>query len=517
MIANPSALQKGLPKTTQSLCPECRKVIPATIFEQDGKVMMEKECPDHGKVVDVYWSDKDMYLRAERFAYDGTGVENPAIPNATVCPNECGLCQLHLTHTCLAMVDLTNRCNLKCPICFANANAAGYVYEPSFDEIVRMMQMMRDERPVPTTTVQFSGGEPTIYPKFIEVIAKAKEMGFPQIMVATNGIKFAKDPEFLKAAVQAGMNTIYLQFDGLRDDIYKASRGVPLLDTKLKVVENVQKMERPPSIVLVPTVVKNINDDQVGEILKYALKNRDVIRGINFQPVAFTGRIDQEERSQHRYTLPDLVKDLETQTEGQITREDFYPVPSVVPISTLIAALQEQSKVTFTAHPHCGLATYLFVKDENNVVPLTRFVEVEPLFKELYELSVKAERSKVKFPSKVKALNILKKHIIKEKVPDGLSTTKFLQMMGTMFSDSSKESVAKFSWSMMFIGGMHFQDNYNYDVERVKRCAIHYSTPDGRIIPFCAYNGGPNYRTEIEKKFSIPIAEWRKKHGEEYT
>lgn len=517
MLVKPSSLPRGLPKTTQSLCPDCLNIIPARIFEQDGKVMMEKECPDHGKVVDVYWSDKDMYLRAERFAYDGIGIENPAIPNATVCPNECGLCQLHLTHTCLTMLDLTNRCNLKCPICFANANAAGYVYEPSFDEIVKMLQMMRDERPVPSPAVQFSGGEPTIYPKFIEVIAKAKEMGFPQIMAATNGIKFAKDPEFLKAAVQAGMNTIYLQFDGLRDDIYKASRGVPLLDTKLKVVENVRKIERPPSIVLVPTVVKNINDDQVGEIVKFALKNVDVVRGINFQPVAFTGRIDQEERSKHRYTLPDLVKDLEIQTAGQITRDDFYPVPAVAPISTVISALLEQSKVTLTAHPHCGMATYVFVKDENNVVPLTRFVEVEPLFKELYELSVKAEKSKVKFPSKIKALNILKKHMIKEKVPDGLSTTKFLQMMDTMFDDSSKESVAKFSWSMMFIGGMHFLDNYNYDIERVKRCAIHYSTPDGRIIPFCAYNGGPTYRTEIEKKFSVPIAEWRKKHGEEYT
>jgi hypothetical protein len=144
-------------------------------------------------------------------------------------------------------------------------------------------------------------------------------------------------------------------------------------------------------------------------------------------------------------------------------------------------------------------------------------VEVEPLFKELYELSVKAEKSTVKLPSKVKALNLLKKHIIKEKVPDGLSTTKFLQMMSTVFSDTSKQGLAKFSWNMMFIGGMHFQDSYNYDVERVKRCAIHYSTPDGRIIPFCAYNGGPTYRTEIEKKFSVPIAEWRKKHGEEFT
>jgi hypothetical protein len=517
VMAKPSVLSKGLPKKTQSLCPECRSIVQATIFEQDGKVMMEKECPEHGNIVDIYWSDVDLFLKAENFAYDGIGVENPLIPNATVCPFECGLCQLHLTHTCLANVDLTNRCNLRCPICFANANAAGYVYEPSYEEIVKMLQMLRDERPVPTPAVQFSGGEPTIYPKIVEVLAKAKEMGFAQIQVATNGIRFARDPEFLKAAARAGMNTIYLQFDGLREDIYMAARGVPLLETKMKVIENTRSMERPPSIVLVPTVVKSINDDQVGEIFKFALKNIDVVRGINFQPVAFTGRIDHEERSRQRYTLADLVKDLEKQTNGQITRDDFYPVPSVVPISTLASALLEQSKVTFTTHPHCGLATYLFVKDENNVVPLTRFVEVEPLFKEFYELSKKADGAKIKFPSKVKTLSILKKHIIEEKVPDGLSATKFLQMIGGVMGDSSKEGLAKFSWKMMFIGGMHFQDNYNYDVERVKRCAIHYTTPDGRIIPFCAYNGGPTFRTEVEKKFSVPIAEWRKKHGEEYT
>jgi len=126
MIAKESALPKGLPKMTESLCPECKRIIPATIFESEGQVLMEKECPEHGKITDIYWSDVDMYLKAERFAFDGVGVTNPAIPNATVCPNECGLCQLHLSHTSLANVDLTNRCNLKCPICFANANQAGY-------------------------------------------------------------------------------------------------------------------------------------------------------------------------------------------------------------------------------------------------------------------------------------------------------------------------------------------------------------------------------------------------------
>jgi len=516
MIAKESGLQKGLPKKTGSLCPECKKIIIASLYERDGKVMIEKSCPEHGTTTDVYWSDVEMYLKAENFAYDGIGVENPAIPNAKVCPNECGLCQLHLSHTALANVDLTNRCNLKCPICFANANAAGYVYEPSYEQVVKMLTMLREERPVPTPAVQFSGGEPTIYPRFADVIKKAKELGFSQIQAASNGIRFAKEPEFLREAVDAGLNTIYLQFDGLTDDIYMASRGAPLVETKKKVIENVRKLQKKPSIVLVPTIVKGINDDQVGEIFRFAVENIDVIRGINYQPVAFTGRIDQDERAKQRYTLPDLVKDLEKQT-GKVTKADFYPVPSVVPVSTLISALLGESKVTFTTHPHCGLATYLFVQDQDHIIPLTRFVDVEPLFKELYALSLKADKAKVKFPQKVKAFNILKKYIDKDKAPEGLDLVKFLQMMNTVLGDSSKKSLSEFSWNMMFVGGMHFQDGYNYDIERVKRCAIHYTTPDNRIIPFCAYNGGPTYRTEIEKKFSVPLEEWRKTRGAEYT
>jgi uncharacterized radical SAM superfamily Fe-S cluster-containing enzyme len=159
----------------------------------------------------------------------------------------------------------------------------------------------------------------------------------------------------------------------------------------------------------------------------------------------------------------------------------------------------------------------MFVQDVDHVIPLTRFVDVEPLFAELYELSKKAEKSKVKFPAKVKALNILKKYIHKEKAPEGLDLIKFLRMMETMFGDTTKEGLAQFSWRMLFVGGMHFQDAYNYDIERVKRCVIHYAVPDGRIIPFCAYNGGPTYREEIERKFSIPIDEWRRTKGSEYT
>ncbi len=516
MIAKESVLPKGLPKKTESLCPECKSIIPATIYESEGRVLMEKECPVHGKVTDVYWSDAALYLKAEGFAYDGVGVLDPLIKGAKVCPNECGLCDLHLSHTSLANLDLTNRCNLKCPICFANANAAGYVYEPSYEEVVSMLENLRNQKPVPTPAVQFSGGEPTIYPRFLDVIRKAKELGFAQIQIATNGIRIAQDEEFLRKAAEAGLNTIYLQFDGLREDIYVTTRGRSLLDVKMKVIENLRKMERRPSVVLVPTIVKGVNDDQVGPILRFAIENSDVIRGVNYQPVAFTGRISKEEREKGRYTLTDLVHDLEEQT-SYVNRDDWYPVPTVVPISTLVSSLLDQPKVTFTSHPHCGLASYLFIQDADNVIPLTRFVEVEPLFKELYALSEKAEKAKVKFPSKVKALNILKKHISKEKAPEGLNLIKFLRMMETVFSDETKSGLAEFSWRMMFVGGMHFQDDYNYDIERVKRCVIHYATPDGRIIPFCAYNGGPTYREEVERKFSVPIEEWRKTRGTEFT
>jgi hypothetical protein len=144
-------------------------------------------------------------------------------------------------------------------------------------------------------------------------------------------------------------------------------------------------------------------------------------------------------------------------------------------------------------------------------------VDVEGLFKELYEISIKAEKAKIKFPLKIKTLNALKRHLDESKMPEGLTTTSFLKLLQSVLGDDSKQSLAKFSWGMMYVGGMHFQDGYNYDIERVKRCSIHYATPDNRIIPFCAYNGGPLYREEVEKKFAIPIEEWKKTKGHEYV
>src|SRR5437667_94429 len=430
MVVMPSKLQKGLPRRTGSLCPECLKVIPATLYIGDGALKMKKTCKEHGEFDEVCWSDAEMYLRAENWAFDGVGLENPQIVDAKVCPYECGLCNLHYSATSLCNIDLTNRCNLKCPICF--------------------------------------------------------------------------------------LNTIYLQFDGLREENYIKARGRPLLDVKLKVIERVRERKGrnvpTPAICFVPTMVNSFNDDQAGEILNYAIKNRDVVKGVNFQPVSLTGRIPEEDRRKLRYTLSDLAYDLEEQT-GYLTRDDWYPVPFVSPISELVSVLTDTAKPSFTSHPACGLASYLFLESGKDPVPITRFIDVEGLMEDLWLLAQDTKDKKIKFTSKLKALQLLKRHFKPEEAPEGMGLSKMLKILNRMFTKGDKAGAAEFSWSTMYVGGMHFQDNYNYDIERVKRCVIHYATPDGKVIPFCAYNTGPNFREEIEKKFAVPIEEWRGRHA----
>ena len=146
-------------------------------------------------------------------------------------------------------------------------------------------------------------------------------------------------------------------------------------------------------------------------------------------------------------------------------------------------------------------------------MPITRFVDVEGLMEDMWKLAQETKDKKIKFTSKIKALNLLRKHFKEESAPEGMGLTKFLKILNAMFTKGDKSGVAEFSWSTMYVGGMHFQDNYNYDIERVKRCVIHYATPDGKVIPFCAYNTGPNFREEVEKKFAVPIEEWRKRHA----
>ena len=513
------AIEKGLPKKTRSVCPECGKILDATLFDEGGKVYMDKTCPEHGRFCDVYWSDTKLFLRAEEFAHDGIGLRNPMDKNLKAGEN------VHvfvdgervdmLTCSAIANVDLTNRCNMNCPICFANANQQGYVYEPDYETIVKMLDALRAEEPIKCTAVQFSGGEPTVHPDFVRIIKAAKERNFAQVQAATNGIEFAKKYDLLKEASLAGMNTIYLSFDGLTDDVYLQARDRKMFKVKLDVIENCRRLRKEtgscPSIVLVPTIVKGMNDHQIGGMAQFAFDNADVIRGINYQPVAFTGRMTKEEISKGRFTLPDLAKAFEEQTSFA-TMDDWYPVPVVAPISDFASIILKQNKVTFTTHPHCGIATYVFMDDKGNAVPFPRFIKVREFTKGLQEISSKAEKSHFKKIYAMKLLKLLNNSVIEENIPGGMSKKQFAKMMTSVMSKKSKTALASFSWKAMFFGGMHFQDMHNYDVERVRRCGVHYITPDCQVIPFCAYNGGPEYRKIVEEKFSVPLSEWKAKN-----
>jgi len=204
-------------KKTRSLCPSCNTAVDAEIAEEDGKIWLKRSCPQHGSFRNLYWSDPVMYHRFDRYNAVGNGIENPQNTTAAPgsCPTACGLCNNHHSQTLLANIDLTNRCNLDCDFCFANARACGFIYEPTFDEVVSMLKLLRSEKPVPAPAVQFSGGEPTMRDDLVEIIRTAKQMGFPQVQIATNGIKLANDPVFAQQLKEAGLSTVYLHFDGV--------------------------------------------------------------------------------------------------------------------------------------------------------------------------------------------------------------------------------------------------------------------------------------------------------------
>ncbi len=488
-------------KKTKSLCPECMELVKAEVVEEGGKALIKKECPKHGKFEDVYFSDVKIYKRFEKFAEVGDGMENPRTEEQQGCPFDCGVCPNHKSHTVLSIIDITNRCNLRCPICFANAAVAGYVYEPTFEQIKEMLRNLRANKPASPPAIQFSGGEPTIRDDLPDIVRAAKEAGFWHIEVNTNGIRLAQDIDFIKRLREAGVSTIYLQFDGMTPEATIKARGADILSLKFKAIENCRKAGL-TSVVLVVTLVKGVNDDQLGDIIRFAAKNKDVVRCVNVQPVSFAGRISQKERKRWRITIPDFMKAVEQQTNGQIKTSDFYPVPCVVPISRFVSTYLSKEFVKFTCHEHCGAATYVFVEN-GNIIPVTRFVDVEKLFGLLdkYAAELKKGGFAVKARVLAKMVGEVPSTIDISKAPKGFNLPKILLKV---LSTASYDALAEFHERALMIGCMHFQDPYNFDLDRVERCVIHYVIPDGRIMPFCTYNS--IHRPEVERKLGVPLS-----------
>jgi len=489
---------RRLPRTVESLCPECSAIILGRYFVQDGAVWIEKTCPEHGYFRDCINSDVRLYSKAAWWSFqEHPGQQFPQVTGGRHCPSDCGLCNQHLSSPCLAQIDLTSRCNMRCPVCFADAGAAGRVFEPDFREVVRQLQVLRDLRPTPCTAIQFTGGEPTIHPDFLRIVSRARDMGFSHIQIATNGLRLAEE-DFARRAAEAGLHTLYLQFDGVGEEAHRATRNFPgIWRKKLAVLDNCRRTGM--KVCLVPTILKGVNDAQVGEIFRFAVENIDVVSAISYQPVSFSGRIDPEELAARRYTVGDLAHDIAA-ASGASPLRDMYPLSIVVPLAQILEALTGKPKIRPSCHPDCAFGTYFLVSPEGRAYPFPQVIDVEGMFTEMNRIAARiGRRGRATRLDLWRTYRMFRRHFRPEAAPPGLTVRRFVRsLQGLVDKGVGRGEGEQLTYKTLLCAGMHFQDRHNFDVQRVQRCVILYSTPAG-VFPFCTYNCGPEYRSRVER------------------
>jgi len=425
---------------------------------------------------------------------------------------------------------LTNRCNFNCNFCYANVQKSGYLVEPSLEEIDRIMNHFRS-KPLPAPAIMFTGGEPTVRKDFPEICKMAKDHGFKEVIVATNGYGFSRKKdglEWTKRVYEMGLDTLYLQFDGINNETYEKTRGIKnLMSYKMRVVENCRKAGL-SSINLVATIVKGITDIEVGNIIQFALDNIDVVRGITFQPVSLCGRISSEEMQELRITNADVIQEIENQTGGKIRMDEaWYPLTTIVEFGRIVAYLSDVEPVEFTCHPDCGFATYLVVDpDTNEMVPIIDYfdpLKIIDFANRFWEKVKHKEKQPIKFFENLLGdagktldggLEFLDKTQLKARFLLGMlqytkKPGKLMDMFSRLLMNADWESISSFTHGTLLLSSMHFQDAYNMDIERTKRCIVHFGVamPDGTIkeIPFCTMN--TLHRESIEKQVAKNITQ----------
>lgn len=501
---------KNVIRKTMSICPECMKILPADVFERDGKVFMSKVCPTHGEVEELYFGSYEMYNKFSTYWTDGKGALSPNVPiDKCACPTNCGLCSNHLSHTGLGNMIITNRCDLTCWYCFFYVKKGlegAYVYEPTMEQMTAMIRTLRAQRPVPGNSMQITGGEPTLREDLVDIVKMIKREGINHVQLNTNGINIALNTDLALNLREAGVSNLYLSFDGVTPKTNPKNHWEAPY-----TIENCRKAHL--GVVLVPTVIKSINDHELGDILRFAQTNIDTVRAISYQPVSLTGRMSKKEREKYRITIPDCIERIEEQTNGEVTKDDWFPVPTCSPVTHFIEAFTKKPQYELSIHFACGAGTYVFEDaDTKQLVPITKFVDIKGLLEFLEEKTEELESGANRYVIAARFLSKINSFVNKEKQPKGLSLAKLLT---SALLNHDYSSVGQFHLNSMFLGMMHFQDKYNQDEERLQRCDIHYVTPDMRIIPFCSFNVIPEwYRDRIQQKYGMPIEEWEKKTGE---
>jgi uncharacterized radical SAM superfamily Fe-S cluster-containing enzyme len=529
----------GWPRRTDSLCPTCVREarerilngeqaldtlvnehvaeIPATIVERDGRVLIEKTCPTHGTFTDTLAIDPAFLRRMESlypgrdYAADAGSLHNH------------GTSSIKYGRGAVLTIDLTNRCNMMCDPCFMDANQVGYVHELTIEHVKKLLDDSITIKPKRQMSVQFSGGEPTISPIFLDAVRYAKEVGYYSVQAATNGIRFAQDAAFARDARAAGLRIAYLQFDGIGEDANAHRKVGNLFDVKLRAIENLHGAGI--DVCLVVTIVNSINNDQVGPIVKFALENCEKISFVSFQPVSFTGRdedISDADRHARRYTLSHLAHDVKQQTGVTEPLRDWFPLSASSVFSDVTDLMQgpaaDWGTLKCGCHPNCGVGTAFMVSKKTKAwAPLSVFLDVDRLMSDARAIADSARRP---WLTKAQTLISLLRNYSPAKAPAGFRLIDLVKKydkqsggqlggIGAPAGPDRRED----EWLVLFVAGMWFQDLWTYDFRRTEMCIIPYATQAGEIS-FCAYNTGVGWRQIVENMHkSATVAEWYRQHG----
>lgn len=428
---------------TTSVCPVCLKRIRAKRVAYDSDVYLEKKCPEHGNFSTILWRGQPAYPTWFRAKIPN----HPKIPLTDVekgCPLDCGFCANHRQEPCCVLLEVTQRCDLGCPVCFASAGKTEIV-DPSMDIVRLWYQRMLDAGG--PFNIQLSGGEPCLRDDLPEIIELGKQMGFTYFQVNTNGLRIAADPAFLCSLKAAGLNVVYLQFDGTTDEIYHQLRGKALIEVKKRAIENCRQAEL--GVVLVPTIHPKVNAHNLGEIIRFALENYPTVRSIHLQPQSFFGRYPKLPDNSDRITIPELLQKMEELTGGLVHLSDFQPKGS------------ENSYCSFHA-------TYIIMQD-GSLSP------IKP--KQAASCCAKPENAR---EGLLKSRQFVAQNWAFHKP---IHNTKPSPSLGGWDEVLERAQTHLFS-----ISGMAFQDAWNLDMELLQDCCIGVAAADGTLVPFCAYN-----------------------------
>ena len=479
-------------KKTKSICPVCQKKIDAELTEANDKILITKTCKEHGSFSATHWQSPSIFKFAEKFDFFKYFGDANAPKNPDGCPYVCESCNNHVSNTVIGVIDVTKRCDLRCPICFSTFPEHEVDYEPSKDAIIRMLEFLSKGNPKPPA-ILFSGGEPLEREDMPEIIGAANKLQFMTIL-ATNGIRLAENPELAAKLKKNGLNIVYLQFDSFRDEIYHKIRGKKLLKTKMKVVENCRKHDI--EIILVNTLMRGFNDEEVGDVIRFAAQNSYIIRGVIFQPIAFTGRAT-DNPFQESWRDGRFAEEVEEQSNGEIETTDLFPLSVMTSPIIVMSKFMKKPWPLFSCSPQCGLVNWMYVSRGNKIIPINHFVNFERFFR-IIQKTAKSVESKGHFSllsalflASVQSLNwpLVAKEI-------GIFT--LMKTILKMHISPSYQSLANLRRRIFLLGCMAFMDPYTFDVNRVRRCVVHYVTPDLKIVPFCAYNNVHRIDTEEE-------------------